>query len=186
MTVKCSNLLFDLLNVFELLILGVVFGEYVRVLLLKFIQRLTARIGGNSFISSDGAQFLYLPSVFLLSLDGFLLLFFIVLLGLFHALGLGLHREKSNAYTGKQCGDKNVWIGHHGSVEHLLRLLDKEQPVVMQRLCRSSPSFHGDHCHYCSTIDSVCGNESEQDTPETFVMLDDIGHAGEGLVDDTF
>ncbi len=121
-----------------------------------------------------------------LGLYGFLLLLLIPFLGFLQTFGFRLHGDQCHGNTGKQGRNQHIGIGKHGPVEHLLRFLNQQEPVVMQRLRSHRPAFHGRDCHDGGPVHTIRADKPEQDTAETFVMLHHVGNTGKRGVDDTF
>ncbi len=117
--------------------------------------------------------------------DYFILLAFVCFLRLLDPFCLILHGDQSRCHSGEQSCHEDVWIGEHCGIQHFLRPFHKEQPIIMQCLCRSCPSFHCHHSHNRRAIYTVCSHETEQDSSEPLVVFNHVGNTAQSLVYDT-
>ena len=190
---QLGDFLLDALDVFQLLVFGVILGEDVRVFLFELVQRLAPGVGGQALVTGHAAKFLQPAPVFLLCLDGLLLGGLVFLLGFLQAFGLGLHRHHRGHHAGNQRGHQHVGVGEHRGVEQLLRLLHDDEPAVMQGFGHGQRAnagrlegLHGGDGHDGCFVCPIGADKPDQYAAHLLVVVNQVGHRIQRTADNAF
>ena len=128
--------------------------------------------------------------MFILCLDGFLLLGLILFLGFFHSLGFGFHGKERRSNTSQQSSDEDIGIRKHRCVEQLLSFFYDYEPSVMYRFGRGQctdahclQALCGRNSHASCAVNAISCNQSHKDAADLLIVLNERRNHIQRIID---
>ena len=128
--------------------------------------------------------------MFILCLDGFLLLGLILFFCFFHPFGFGFHGKKRRSNTSQQSSDEDIGICKHRCVEQLLSFLYNYEPSVVYRFgCGQCTDAHclqalcGRDSHASCSVNAISCNQPHKDAADLLIVFDERRNYIQRIID---